>query len=94
MARKSIAATPIAGAAVTAMDLTNQGIGEADHLSALLAGAHAMVEGLDGPDPNNEMLYLLYLIEFAQERAEKIRSMFDDATAKLGHAAYLAREAA
>jgi hypothetical protein len=68
-----------------AWGIADEGFGQLAYLSACLTGARAIVEGLDDFDHNNDLLHLLYLIEFAEERAEKARVIFDESVRRLEH---------
>ena len=84
--QKRIAATQI-GKAVTPAVIADQGISQLDHLSANLAGAHSIVAELADFEASVELVHLLYLIEFAQEYADKVRGIFDESVRKLRPAA-------
>jgi len=66
-----------------AWSIADEGFGQLAYLSACLTGARAIVEGLDDFDHNNDLLHLLYLIDFAEERAEKARVIFDESVRRL-----------
>jgi hypothetical protein len=65
--------------------IADEGYGQLAYLSACLTGAQAIVEGLDDFDRNDELIHLAYLIEFAEDYAEKARVIFDNSVRRLEH---------
>ena len=63
--------------------IAERGLVELDYLSANLMGARAILTRLDNFEQSDELLYLLYLLEFAEERAEKARLIFDESVRAL-----------
>jgi hypothetical protein len=65
---------------MNAMDIANDGMVHLDYLSASLAGARAIIYGREGFEGDDELLYLIYLLDIAQEHAEKARTILDESS--------------